>query len=124
MVKIARAFVKPTEDVNGPSVFLEEGSIAKALLRLVARFLGRHSGGEDVGHAHFQMRAQLFVKFLIQPISLQQASQARDPGHDVPTFLTLQANSRTWATASMRRSQFFSSSRSWLRPWEIGRAHV
>ena len=65
MAKIACDFVQPADDVHFASVFLEEGGIAEAFLRFVARLPGRHSGGEVVCGAHFEVRAQLFVEILI-----------------------------------------------------------
>jgi hypothetical protein len=65
VAKIACGFVQPTDDVYFASVFLEEGGIAEAFLRFVARLLGRHSCGDVVCGAHFEVRAQLFVEILI-----------------------------------------------------------
>src|SRR4029077_1536198 len=78
VAKIASGLVQPANDVFFASVFLEEGGIAEAFLRFVARFLGRHSSGNVVRGAHLEVRAHLVVEFLIQAFSPQHASQARD----------------------------------------------
>ena len=53
VTKIACGFLQPADDVYFASVFLEEGGIAEAFLRFLARLLGGHSGGEVVCGAHF-----------------------------------------------------------------------
>src|SRR5438309_536503 len=118
IAEIAGALVEPANDVHGASVFLEERRIAEALLCIEAGGLGRHAHGEIVRSAHLEVGAQLFVEFAVQLFLPQQALQSCNERHDTPPF---QANRRTWATASVRRSQFFSSSASCLRPAEVRR---
>ena len=66
VAKIAGGHVQPADDVGVASVFLEEGGVAEALLRFVARGFGGHADGEVVGGAHLDMRTQLFVEVTIQ----------------------------------------------------------
>src|SRR5205823_3096951 len=118
ITEIAGALVEPANDVHGASVFLEERSTAEALLCIDAGGLGRHARGKIVRSAHLEVGTQLFVELAVQSFPLQEALQARDERHGTPPF---QANRRTWATACVRRSQFFSSSASCLRPAEVRR---
>src|SRR5213078_3055346 len=118
IAEITGALVEPANDVHGASVFLEERSTAEALLCIDAGGLGRHARGEIVRGAHFEVRTQLVVEFTIQSFSLKQTFQTRNERHGTPPF---QANRRTWATAWVRRPQFFSSSASCLRPVDVSR---
>ena len=96
VTKIASALVEPANDVDGASVFLEEGGIAEAPLRFVTGILGRHSCGKVVRGAHLEVRTQLFVEFTVQSSASQQALQTSNERHRTPP---LHANRRTWATA-------------------------
>ena len=91
VAKIASGLVEPADDIYVASVFLEESGIAEAFLGFAAGFAGRHSGGEIVCGAHFEMRAQLFVEVAIEAISSQHTAQARDERHGAPSFRIVQA---------------------------------
>jgi hypothetical protein len=44
------------------------------------------------------VRAQLFIEILVQAVSSEHASQARNQGHGAPSFPTSPANQGTWVT--------------------------
>ena len=71
VTKIARSFVEPGDDVGVASVFFEERGVAEAFLSLVARLGGRHTGGEIVSGAHFEMGPELCVEIATQSSVLE-----------------------------------------------------